>query len=169
MIVSDAGQARVFLINIAFGIICIMLFDLFGAIVKRYGKTAFIINAVDIVYFSIAFLLILYAGVKFNFGALRYYQIMGLILGMTVWYVLFSRVERKFFSYLMDKALIMAKLCLKCIYAPIMLVLRLILTPLMYIETKFVKLSEKLKRKQEKIKNNRRKTQKNVKKRRKML
>ena len=169
MIVSDVGQARVFLINIAFGVICIMLFDMFGAIVKKYGKTAFVINAVDIIYFSIAFLIIFYAVVKFNFGALRYYQIMGLLLGMVVWYTLFSRIERKVFSYLIEKAIVLTKLCTKCICKPIMFVLRVILTPLVYIETKFVKLSEKLKRRKEKIIKNRRKTQKSVKKRRKMI
>ncbi len=169
MMVSDSGQARVFLINIAFGIICVMLFDLFGAIVKKYGKTTFIINAVDIVYFSIAFLLILYAGVKFNFGALRYYQIMGLLLGAGVWYALFSRFERKVFAYLIEKGIILAKMCMKCICVPIIFVLRVILTPLVYIETKFVKLSEKLKRTKEKIIKNRKKTQKSMKKRSKMI
>lgn len=169
MIVSDAGQARVFLINIVFGIVCIMLFDLFGVIVKKCGKTTFVINAADIIYFSIAFLLIFYAGVKFNFGALRYYQIMGLLLGMVVWYTLFSRIERKVFSYLIEKAVILIKLCTKCIYAPIMFVLRVILTPLVYVETKFVKLLEKVKRKKEKIIKNRKKTKKSVKKRREMI
>ncbi len=169
MIVSDAGQARVFFINIAFGIVCVMLYDLFSVLRKKYIKSQLGINISDTAYFAMAFLIIFYAGVKYNFGALRYYQIMGLLFGMGVWYGFFSRSDEIVFEYLTEKIVLLAKVCAKIIYKPTMLVLRIIITPIAFAEEKTVAFFAKLNRKKAKVMKRRKKIKKTNKKRRKMI
>lgn len=169
MIVSDAGQARVFFINIAFGIACVILYDFFSVVTKKYVKSSLMINLVDVLYFAMAFLIIFFAGVKYNFGALRYYQIMGLLFGMGVWYGFFSRIDEIVFEYFTEKFLVLAKLCGKIIYKPTMFSLRVLVTPIAFAEEKTLAFFGKLKRKRAKVIKRREKIKKTNIKRRKMI
>ncbi|MBR5535875.1 MAG: hypothetical protein IKU60_04420 [Clostridia bacterium] len=169
MIVSDEGQARVFLIYIIFGIICIMLSDLFRVVIKRFGATRVKINIFDTVYFFITFCLILYAGVKFNFGALRYYQLFGLVLGMAVQKLLLSEVCERVFDFLLSVFLKVFGFVLKIIRKAVMLVLRLIFTVTEYIEGKIMIICHKLAVRAKKVKIKKEKKKKTVKKRLKMI
>lgn len=169
MIVSDAGQARVFIINILVGMLCVVLFDFFGALVKRYGKSPLIINLMDIGLYITVFCLVLFAGVKFNFGALRYYQIIGIGLGCIIHKCLFSKVEKKLFEKLLvifEKGI---KLVKKLISVPLIFILRIVFTPVVFVENKLMNMSSKCKKKLAKANKKRKKTKKNIKKRMKML
>lgn len=169
MIVSDEGQARVFLINVLFGIICVVLFDLFGVMVKKCGKRMIVVNLLDTVYFVGAFLLILYAGVKYNFGALRYYQILGLLFGMGFWYGFFSRADRIVFEYLIEKTGLILKTVVKIVGLPVLFLVRAVYSPLAYIEEKVLKLGGSIARKRNKIIKKHKKNKKTMKKRKKMI
>lgn len=168
MIVSDAGQGKVFLLNILFGMLCVILFDFFYVLRQRYGKNIIIINALDGLYFVLAFLIILFAGVKFNFGALRYYQILGLGIGI-LFQSLFSRLTRRILSALYSAVLVLIKTLKKILVKPWLFLLRLILSPLCFLEQKSIKAWEKTVKKQNKLKIKREKKKKTVKKRIKMI
>lgn len=169
MIVSDYGQARVFVINVIFGIMCVVFFDFCSAMGKRYGKTTIVINIIDLLYYLCAFAAIFYAGVKYNFGAFRYYQLLGLLLGMVGWYVLFSRMERRLMLFLTDKIIIIFKTVAKALLKPVLFLVRLVFTPLVYAEEQEIKMSKKINKRLEKIAKKRKKSTENVKKRLKMM
>ena len=168
MTVSSIGQGKVFLINILFGMLCVILFDLFYVIRKKYGKNIVIINALDGLYFISAFFILLFAGIKFNFGALRYYQIIGIIVGI-LFQSLFSGTSRKVLEKIYNICVKISKIVKKVIVKPWLFILRLILSPLYFFEEKSIQIGDKIAKRQKKIKNRRRKKKKTVKKRIKMI
>lgn len=169
MIVSDEGQARVFLIYILFGIGCIMLSDLFGIFIKRFGSTRARVNMLDILYFAMAFCLILYAGVKFNFGALRYYQLFGLVIGMVMQKLLFSGICRKGFEVLVSVCISIGRLVIRNIWRIISLTLHLVFTMTDFIEDKIMFFCRKASARAKKVKMKKAKKKKTVKKRLEMI
>lgn len=169
MIVSDAGQGRVFLINIGFGVLCVILFDMFYIFVKRYGASRRRVLLFDGVYILITFCLVLFSAVKYNMGALRYYQFLGIIAGALLWWLCFSGIERR----IMEKLFILfrgtAVLMLKVLKLPILLTLRIIFTPIVYFEGKILSLFNKMIKKAKKVKIKSKNKKKTVKKRLEMI
>lgn len=169
MIVSDMGQAKVFLIYILFGMLCVMLFDLFRVLTKRCGTTKLKVNILDGLYFLIAFCIILYAGVRFNLGALRYYQVFGLLIGMAVHKMLFSGIDRKLFELGFTVGGKLIRFIVKVLWAPVSWVLRLGFSLTEFIEEKILYVCHKLNRRAKKMKIKNQKKKKTVKKRLKMI
>ena len=169
MIVSDTGQARVFLINIIFGILCVVLFDVFYVLTKKYGNTKLKTNLFDICCFAVIFCVLFFAGVKYNFGALRYYQILGIGAGVVFWGLVVSSKERFVIEKLYEFLCKAVKVLVKIGIAPILLLIKIIFVPIDRFEKGTIKIGEKYAKKIEKYKKRRKKHNKTVKKRLKML
>lgn len=168
MTVSSVGQGKVFLLNILFGMLCVILFDFFHVLRAKYGKNTVIINALDGMYFILAFAIILFAGVKFNFGALRYYQLTGLFIGIGLQSLLSSVVRKcmvRVYDFLSRIVLFIGKITLK----PAIFILRVVLTPICFAEKKCMQISGKMINRYKKVKKKRNKVKKTVKKRIKMI
>ena len=169
MIVSDAGQAKVFLINVLCGMFCVGLFDLFAVTLKSKKRGILWLNAVDAIYYLVAFVLVFYVGIKYNFGAFRYYQLCGLLLGIFLHVFLFSKIERKIFDALfriIKKTIsILKKITLK----PLLFILRVIMTPILFGEGKILDAAHKCKKRIKMEDKRKEKVKKTIKKRIKML
>lgn len=169
MIVSDEGQAKVFLIYILFGMLCIMLSDLFFVLKKRFGVSGAKANILDGIYYILVFLIILYAGVHFNLGALRYYQIMALLLGMAIYKLFFSRMFVKVIEFAVNALLNIAGFVFKCIWKAVEFVLRGFFSFAEFFEGNIMRVCHKVRRYADKVKVKREKKKKTVKKRLKMI
>ena len=169
MIVSDGGQAKVFLLYILFGIGCMLLSDLFYVFRKYFGNTRLKINILDALYFALAFLLVLYAGVKFNLGALRYYQLFGLVGGMVIYKLLFSTMCRKYLDALFIAVLKCSAFLARCLWKAAAFVLGCLFSVTDFFEAKTLKWCHKAKKRAGKVKIKRQKQRKTVKKRLKMI
>ncbi len=169
MIVSDMGQARVFLINILFGMLCVAIYDLFYIVANRCIKGRLWTNLTDAIYLFVTFCALLYAGIKFNLGALRYYQIFGLLAGIFIQSSVFSKVERKLFDFLFKAAGKGMLFIVRCVWFPVSFVLRGIFTFTEFLEDKAVYVGHKINKKVKKVKIKNTKKKKTVKKRFKMI
>ena len=169
MIVSDEGQAKVFLIYIALGMLCIILADCFFVLRRRFGKTKLRVNVLDGVYYVIAFGLILYAGVRFNFGALRYYQLFALGIGMLLQKLLFSKLTRIAFDAVLVLFLKLAACIIRVLWKITAFVLRGVFFVTDFFEQKTMRVCHKVKRYGDKVKVKRQKKKKTVKKRLRMI
>lgn len=169
MIVSDEGQAKVFLINIIFGMLCIFLFDIFRVPMKRWGKTKCAVMLLDGLYILSVFSLILFSMVKYNLGALRYYQIFALGTGM----LLYKAVLSSFFQKVIEKSAKAGgrifKTLLKLVWKPVSLFLRCVFSLGAFVEEKLIQTFGKIKKKALKVKLKQHKKKKTVKKRLKMI
>lgn len=169
MTVSDAGQARVFLINVLCGMACVLIFDFFRALRRRHVGNAVYANVLDAVYFIAALFPVLFISLRFNFGAVRYYQIMGLLLGAFLHILLFSRFEVRIFERITAALAVGAKIILHAALCPIILILKLIIPPLLAFERAIMKIFAKISKKRESIKKKKRQNKKILKKRIKMM
>ena len=168
MTVSPTGQGKVFLINICFGLVCILLFDFIYVVRKKHNIGKAITNILDAVYFLVVFFAVLYANIKFNFGAVRYYQFMGLLAG-SVTGLFFSSVTRKVLEKIYQGFLKCVKFAIKLVYKPVMFLLRVVLSPLFFFEAKMISMGEKVSKRCKKLKIKRKKSAETVKKRIKMI
>lgn len=169
MIVSDGGQAKVFLIYILFGIGCMLLSDLFYVFRKYLGNTKWQINVLDALYFVAAFFLVLYAGVKFNLGALRYYQLFGLAGGMAIHKLMFSILCRKCLDILFVAAVKCTAFFAKRLWKAAAFILGCLFSVTDFFEAKTLRWCHKAKKRAKKVKIKKQKQQKTVKKRLKMI
>lgn len=169
MIVSDGGQAKVFLIYILFGIGCMLLSDLFYVFRKYLGTTKWQINILDALYFVAAFFLVLYAGVKFNLGALRYYQIFGLAGGMAIHKLLFSILCRKCLDTFFVAAVKCGAFLARLSWKAACFILGCLFAVTDFFEAKIIRWCHKAKKRTKKVKMKRQKQRKTVKKRLKMI
>ncbi len=169
MTVSDAGQARVFLINVLFGMACVLIFDFFRALRRRHKESAVYANVLDAIYFTAAFLLVLFASLRFNFGAVRYYQLLGLMIGAFLHILLFSRFEVRIFGHIIAAAQAGARLVLHIALCPFIFIMKLIIPPLLAFERNSMRFFGKIAKKRGAIKEKKRQNKKILKKRIKML
>lgn len=169
MTVSDAGQAKVFLINVLFGMAFVLIFDFFRALRRRHRGSALYANLLDAVYFIAAFFPVLFLSLKFNFGAVRYYQLMGLFMGAFLHILIFSRFEVKIFERVIALSAAAAKTALRTALFPPVLIIRLTAAPLLAIERKIIEFFDKISDKRKVMRKKRRQNKKILKKRIKMM
>lgn len=169
MTVSDVGQARVFLINVLFGMACVLVFDFFRALRRKHKENVVYANVLDAIYFIAAFFMVLFASLKFNFGAVRYYQILGLMIGAFLHILLFSRFEVRIFEYIITAAETGAKLILHIVLCPFIFIMKLIIPLLLAFERNSMKFFAKIAKKRGAIKKKKRQNKKILKKRIKMM
>lgn len=169
MIVSDEGQARVFVIYILFGMLCIALADCFWVLRGHFGTTRARVNILDGLYYIIAFVIILYAGVKYNFGALRYYQLFALGIGMMVQKLVLSHITRRIFDFVLVYTLRAAAWVLRLVWRIVMIFLKGAFAFTDFCEQKMLRYGHKVKKYHDKVKIKRQKNKKTVKKRLRMI
>jgi spore cortex biosynthesis protein YabQ len=169
MTVSDSAQAKIFLINILFGMICVFIFDFFRALRRRHRDNAIYANVTDALCFIAIFFIVIFAGIKYNFGAIRYYQLMGLFFGAFLHLLMFSRFEVRAIEVVINKTVKIFKFILKALTRPILFILRTVTAPFFLMEKNLMNGFAKLRRKA--VKNKRKKAQnsKIMKKRIKMM
>lgn len=169
MAVSVSGQVRVFLLSVLLGMLCVLLFDVFAVMRKRYGKNTVIINVIDGIYFLLAFLVVWYGGIKNNFGAIRYYQIIGILLGIGLHVLLFSKIERRVIAWLWQFFATVLRCAVRLLYKPCLFLLRVFASVTVFSEDKLIKLGKKCAKVREKHRLKKKKIKKTVKKRMKMM
>lgn len=95
-------QAYIFLIFIFVGFIIGIIFDLFRVLRKSFKTNDIITYIEDIIFWVIAGAIILYAIFKFNYGQIRLYMLLGIILGGMLYLLVFSNLFIKVMVYLIN-------------------------------------------------------------------
>lgn len=86
------GQVYVFFVFILVGFLIGLLFDMFR-ISRRTFKTSDIVTYIeDILFWILSGLLIIFSLFKFNNGEIRVYIIIGLIVGISIYILVFSKL-----------------------------------------------------------------------------
>lgn len=89
------GQATVFFVTVFLGIICAFIFDLFRVIrkIKKYKKVQ--VHLQDALFWLISSLGVLYFILNYSDGEIRFFYILGLLLGAVLYFVTISYYIRK--------------------------------------------------------------------------
>ncbi len=97
------NQVYIFIIYILNGFLIGILFDCFRILRRCFKTNDFITQLEDILFGIICGAILLVSGLKFNNGELRLYTFIGIILGITLYMLIFSSVFIKIMVYLILK------------------------------------------------------------------
>ena len=95
MILSMSGQAWLFLATAAAGFVIGFVYDIFRIIRKTVPHRPFAVQIEDTVYWVSVSLLMFYFMLHRNYGEIRFFSIVGVALGMTIYFTSLSVVVLK--------------------------------------------------------------------------
>ena len=162
MEVSSSNQVNVFFIYVLSGLICGTFFDVQRLLRRMFsaGSTRTLVE--DFVFAVFSVFMTIVPGFIYNNGEMRYYQIVGILCGGTLYAAALSRVVMKILSFLF-------RLVEKIIVKPVVKICLLLTIPVKWIIRRIKKLKNLGKRVQKKLSRHSKKRRKALKKRIKML
>lgn len=162
MEVSSSHQVNVFFIYVLSGLICGTFFDVQRLLRRMFsaGSTRTLVE--DFVFAVFSVFMTIVPGFIYNNGEMRYYQIVGILCGGTLYAAALSRVVMKILSFLF-------RLVEKIIVKPVVKICLLLTIPVKWMIRKIKKLKNLGKRVQKKLSRHSKKRWKALKKRIKML
>ena len=162
MEVSSSHQVNVFFIYVLSGLICGIFFDVQRLLRRMFsaGTTRTLLE--DFVFAVFAVFMTIVPGFIYNNGEMRYYQIIGILCGGTLYASALSRMVMKILSFLFH-------LIEKIIVKPAVKICLLLTIPVKWMIRRIKKLKNLGKRVQKKLSRHSKKRRKALKKRIKML
>ena len=97
------NQAYLFLVFSLTGVILGVLFDFFRVLRKTFKTGDFVTYIEDILYWILAGIIVLYNIWFFNNGEIRFFMIIGIIMGSIIYSLLFSSILIKIETMLLTK------------------------------------------------------------------
>lgn len=162
MEVSSAHQMNVFLLCVLSGILCGIFFDVQRFLRRLRFAGGMRTTVEDVLFAVVSIALVLGFGFRFNYGEIRYYQIMGSISGALFYCAFMSRIMMKIFS-------VLYKLIKNVVVVPILKICTFLMIPVRKLICILMKALKGVKRVTKKALQNIRKRKKHIKKRMKML
>ena len=116
------NQAYLFYIFLLTGILIGLVFDIFRILRKSFKTSDFITILQDILFFLFSSFLITYSLYKFNNGEVRSFVIVGLLSGIIIYFLTFSKVFIKINIKIIEKIKKIVKLTINIILYPFRLI-----------------------------------------------
>ena len=162
MEVSSSHQVNVFFIYVLSGLICGTFFDVQRLLRRMFsaGSTRTLVE--DFVFAVFTVFMTIAPGFIYNNGEMRYYQIIGILCGGTLYAAALSRMVMKILSFIFH-------LIEKIIVIPMVKICLFLTIPVKWMMRKIKKLKHLGKRVQKKLSRHTKKRRKALKKRIKML
>lgn len=124
------NQAYIFMVFTIVGVIIGVLFDIFRILRKTFKTKDIVTYIEDIVFWLITGMIIVYAMYVFCDGELRFFMILGIIIGATMYMLTISK-------YVIMVSVFLINIVKKVLIYPVMLILRVakkvIFRPIMFI------------------------------------
>lgn len=134
------NQAYVFAIFILTGIVFGILFDIFRILRKTFKTPNFITYTEDILFWITSGSILMYSIFKFNNGILRLYIFIGIILGISIYILAFSKLFVNVSVHILN---LTKKIFKIIIIIPICFIFKMIKKPIKFIYKQIVKLCRK--------------------------
>lgn len=139
------NQTYAFAMFILNGLLIGILFDIFRIFRKSFNTSDFITYVQDIMFWIFSGLILLYSIFKFNNGEIRLFVFIGVMLGISLYILIFSRMFVKVSVYIIN---FIKKLFEKLIIIPIKFILKILnkifYRPFIFLCKKIAKLGKKI-------------------------
>ena len=112
------NQAYLFLIFVLDGFIIGLLFDFFRILRKTFKTSDIITYIQDILFWILTGLIVLYSIFVFNNGEMRIYIFLGILIGIVLYILLFSKYVIKINVFIINKIKWFISIILKIIFMP---------------------------------------------------
>ena len=136
MILSIAGQARLFLTTVLIGFGIGAVYDLFRVFRIIVPHKSFVVQLEDLFYWIFVTGLMFHIMMDKSYGEIRAFSIIGALLGMTIYFLTFSRLFIKFLTAVVRFILKVIGTMLRIILFPLRLICKLIRTPVLFCKKK---------------------------------
>jgi spore cortex biosynthesis protein YabQ len=141
---SNSMELTIFLGLTALGMAIGILWDVFRVIGKKWSLPRAIICIFDTIFWIVVTIVVFLTLMYLNDGAIRFFEFLGMIIGLILYFSTFSRVFRKFFLIIIN---ILTKICI-ILLTPVKIFLRILdkilniflITPFLFILQKLKKL-----------------------------
>lgn len=120
------NQAYLFTVFTLVGIIIGIIFDLFRALRKCFKTNDIITYIEDIIFWIITGLIIIFSMYKYCNGQLRFFMIMGIIIGTTIYMITISR-------YLIKISVTIINIIKKIMSYPVKIAKKFVFRPIIFI------------------------------------
>ena len=146
MEVSVSNQLYVFFAMFVCGICSGLLFDIIRILRRVFGANIFFVSFSDILFWALISAGVYFAIFEFNYGQIRWYEIMGIILGSVIYFLTFSGLIMKILSALLEFFTRIFQFIFKIILTPLVFLYKMIKRPLFYLAAKSGLASDRVKR-----------------------
>lgn len=102
------NQITILCIFAATGLCIGILFDFFRILRKSFKTCDIITYIEDILFWIISGIMLVFTILKYTDGGIRIYMILGLIVGIVIYFCIISKIIRFIFTYIFN--------CIKCIF-----------------------------------------------------
>ena len=120
------NQANLFIIFTLVGIIIGMLFDFFRILRKTFKTKDIITYIEDIIFWVLTGIIIIYSMYKFCDGELRFFMIIGIVIGTVIYMVTISK-------YIIKISVVIINMVKKIIVFPVKIVKKIIFKPIFIV------------------------------------
>ena len=142
------NQAYLFLIFVLNGLLIGFIFDIFRILRISFKTKDFVTYIQDILFWLITGAIVLYSIFVFNNGEIRFYMFLGMVIGVILYILLFSKYIIKFNVQLINIIKIIIHKCLNIILVPITFIKKLLkkifFKPISFITINIEKYSTKI-------------------------
>lgn len=133
MEVSVSNQLYVFFVMILCGVCAGVLFDLLRALRRAFGANSFTTSVSDILFWLAISIGVYMTIFMFNYGQIRWYEIIGIILGSVIYFLALSGIIMKILGALFNFFTKIFQFIFKIILTPLVFLYKMIKRPLFYI------------------------------------
>lgn len=154
-----AGEAYIFYISLAGGVLTGIIFDFFRAFRKQHSSSAGFVAVQDILYWLITAGVVFALLLKYNYGELRFFIFLGILIGGILYHATVSRYIVLLISKIYWLALQIFKFIIKILALP----LKFLSVPVRFLVISLAKINKKLTAILCRIKDNFKKTKKQLK------
>lgn len=145
-------QLQLFLYSILMGALLGMIYDLTRIFRKAIKHPNFLVQIEDGLYWMICALLMFAILYMHNYGEMRFFIFLGMILGAVFYFATFSIVFMKIAVWVIDTIKAFITWLIRMISIPIKMILHLISVPITYLHRLYLKQAAIYKRKRRQVK-----------------
>lgn len=145
MILSMSYQAQLFLFCVFLGILIGVFYDLIRLFRRIFPHSLMTIQLEDLIYWILSAIFVFLAVLRKNYGDIRPFLILGLFLGVIIYFLLLSPVILKVFiriSGIIGKILILTIKFFYTVLYPLRCILKLFFIPITYMKNKLKKINK---------------------------
>lgn len=138
MILSMSRQAVLFFMTIGIGFVIGLVYDGFRILRKIIYHPDFLTYLEDVIYWLIVSVIMFYIMLNKNYGEIRFFSILGVFLGMCLYFLTLSALILKISLTIINFIKKLIIVIVKIILAPFKLIYRLAYPPVIFCKKKIV-------------------------------
>lgn len=139
-----AEEVYIFFVMAILGALSGVIFDFFRAVRKKIRLSAVFVGVSDFIFLISVTAVMLYGFIYFNNGTLRWYEFLAIILGIGIYFLVFSKAVIYVFVKIIEFFSLIISYILKILLTPIKFLYKILVKPIILIFSGFKNILRRL-------------------------